>query len=156
MSEMLANQYFMARKYLEAEIELEGVINKNPSNKSALKKIIVCYTHNNKIDKALDILCNLITEDIHLIIDTDPIKDDCPCFELIEEVEKKKLYSSESLKHYIMLGIFWLYCNYEVSLTNFIKASEIDSQNVVLNQTISVIKNYMGSVQLKHSLGESI
>lgn len=146
MSEMLANQYFMARKFLEAEIELEGVIEKNPSNKFALKKLVVCYTHNNKIEQALKILLELITDDINFIIDTDPIDDDCPCFELINEVEHKNLYKNNSPKYFMMLGIFWLYCNFENSLINFQKALQIESENKILIKLYNKIKAYSDNV----------
>lgn len=149
MSEMLANQYFMARKYLEAEVELEEVLTKDPSNKAVRKKIIVCYTHNNKIEKAIDFLLELISEDINFVAETDPIQDDCPCYELIAEIEKKKLYVNQSTKHYLMLGVFWLYCNYKISIENFKKALEIDKNNEVVLKLIKLIEEYSINKKLK-------
>ena len=43
MSEMLANQYFIARNYGEAEKLFEAVIGNDPNNKSSRKKLIICY-----------------------------------------------------------------------------------------------------------------
>jgi len=78
MSEMLGNQYFMARNYFAALSELEKVFEKNPTNKSLKRKLIICYTQTNDLEKALILFNELVEEDIEFIIEADAIKDDCP------------------------------------------------------------------------------
>src|SRR5574340_573758 len=92
MSEMLGNQYFLSRKYCEALRELEESLLKNPSNKSIKKKLIICYVMAGKVYTALELFEQLITEDIYFIINTDPILDDCPCPEIIYEIENSSVY----------------------------------------------------------------
>ena len=58
MSEMLANQYFMVRRFSDAEIAFENVLAEDLRNISARKKLIICYIHNGKIRKALQLFCN--------------------------------------------------------------------------------------------------
>lgn len=155
MSEMLANQYFLARKYEEAEKELEEVLVRDPENKSALKKIIVCYTHNQKINIALRILFGVISEDINQIIDTDPMQDDCPCFELIDEIEAKELYTNDTPTYYTMLGIFWMYCNLEKSYQNFVKASksELEQSRDLVISIIEILKFHINKKEIS-TIGE--
>ena len=119
MSEMLGNQYFMARNYSAAEKEFEDCLSKYPDNKSVRKKLIVCYTQSNKLQLALDFFYNLIKEDIDFIVNTDHVEDDCPCPELIHKIEDSNNYDPNSKEYFTMLGIIWLYCNIEKSIENF-------------------------------------
>ena len=125
MSEMLGNQYFMARNYSAAQQQLEEVILKDPLNKSAKKKLIVCYTQTGKVKEAIQYFNDLISEDIEFIVNTHPIDDDCPCPELVEKIEGQKLANSDSADYHLILGIIWLYCDINKSIEHFTKAKEI-------------------------------
>lgn len=122
MSEMLGNQYFLTRRYSDACIELEAEIHKNPLNKSVLKKLIICYLQTSQLEKAVHSFNFLIQEDIHSILDTDPIRDDCPCPDIIHKMDQEitGYHNDDGL---IKLGILWLYCNIEESLNYFEKVS---------------------------------
>jgi len=43
MSEMLGNQYFLARTFDKALVQFEEVIKKEPENEKVKKKLIICY-----------------------------------------------------------------------------------------------------------------
>ncbi len=73
MSEMLGNQYFMARNYINAEKELEPEYLKDSTNKGIRRKLIICYVQTRKFEKALDIFHSLVKEDVTFIISADKI-----------------------------------------------------------------------------------
>ena len=75
-------------------------------------------------------------EDIDFVINTDPIDDDCPCPELVFELETELQNNRTSLDYNLILGMLWLYCKLEKSAAYFKKAYELDSQN----QTIKSIR----------------
>ncbi|MBI3123298.1 MAG: tetratricopeptide repeat protein [Ignavibacteriales bacterium] len=127
MSEMLGNQYFLTRKYHEALSELETSLKKNPTSKPIRKKLIICYVKTGKLYTALEIFEKLIVEDVYCIINTDPILDDCPCPEIIYELENASSYFDEKEKS-IALGILWLYCDIKHSLNHFILLSLKDKR----------------------------
>ncbi len=144
MSEMLGNQYFMARNYKEAVRELEPVYLKDMSNKSVQRKLIIGYTQIGKISKALELFIPLVIEDAEYIMDADPIKDDCPCTEIMEHLTSspKEINSAEAN---IYNGILWLYCNAKKSL-EFFKRAVIDfPQNDGLKNIISHIEKHIES-----------
>ncbi len=142
MSEMLGNQYFMARNYAEAEAELEPLLSGNAS-KGVRRKLVICYTQNGKLRKALDLFNELITEDIEYITSADPVKDDCPCPELVKNIEKFELDNSKD--YLILKGILWLFCDYEKSLFNFTKAVGQASPNEAVLYAYNTIKDYVSA-----------
>jgi len=145
MSEMLGNQYFMARNYAEAVTQFENVLIQYPENKSIKKKLIVCYSQTGKLDAAVNFLYKMIIEDIEFIINTDPIKDDCPCPELVEYFEKDNSANYDSAEFNLILGIIWLFCDINKSLEYFNKTNIIDAENIIVSKIISVLENYINS-----------
>lgn len=142
MSEMLANQYFMARKYVEAESELEELISIDTTNKAARKKLIICYSQNHKTDLALEVFYNLILEDIDFIIDTDVVSDDCPCPELVTEIEESDQYKFNYTDKLKIAGMLWLYCNFEKSYEYFKKLSLVMPKDKMITAIIDVYNIY--------------
>lgn len=118
-SEMLGNKYFLARNYKSAALNFQHTLKEDPFNKSARKKIIICYTQTGQIQKAFENFYQLVQEDIDFIINTDLIADDCPCPELTAKFGNVLPYKSESLDLKLMLAMLWLYCNAEKSLEFF-------------------------------------
>lgn len=143
MSEMLGNQYFMVRNYRAAKNEFELALKKNPLQNNLKKKLIVCYTQTGKVKQAIDMFNELISENIGIIIDTDPIKDDCPCPELVEQIEKLKDTHTNSLDYHLILGIVWLYCDVNKSLEYFLKAKQLEASDNNIHKTIQIIENYL-------------
>ena len=125
-SEMLGNKYFLARNYRGAAQNLQYVLSQNPINKAARKKIIICYTQTGEIEKAFENFYSLVEEDISFIINTDPVADDCPCPELVFDMEQKLENNQESIDFNLILGMLWLYCNEEKSIYYFNRVLQID------------------------------
>jgi tetratricopeptide (TPR) repeat protein len=118
-SEMLGNKYFLARNYENAALNYQYALQNDPVNKSARKKLIICYTQIGQIKKALENFYQLIKQDIDFILETDPIADDCPCVELTDKYGNILPYENESYDLKLMLSMLWLYCNPEKSLEFF-------------------------------------
>jgi tetratricopeptide (TPR) repeat protein len=141
MSEMLANQYFLTRKYNLAAKELEESVLSIDNNKKIIKKLIICYTQINKPVEALDSFLRLINSDIDIIMKTDINADDCPCFELIDRIKCNYVkYEDEFTKSYI-LGILYLYCNLKQSLKYFETALKLDPSNKTIINVIEILKD---------------
>ncbi len=129
MSEMLGNQYFMARKYENALKEFEECEAQGKANKSMRKKMVICYTQVGKIQKAAEVLRDLVYEDLDFILNTDPVNDDCPCSQLVTELEAKSNFTIQSFDYLLALGILWLYCNLDKSVEYLKKAREIKADD---------------------------
>lgn len=142
MSEMLANQYFLVRRYKDAETAFEKVLESNPLNKSVRKKLIICYVHNGQISKALDKFYHLIKEDIYYIIHTDLIADDCPCPELIEIFEKSGSSNYSSINVLEIYGILWLYCDMEKSLNYFEQLKQLNPSEKIYSDILEIYYQY--------------
>lgn len=147
MSEMLANQYFLVRRYEDAELAFENVLAEEPSNKYAKKKLIICYVHNGKIRKALETFYQMINDDIEFITHTDVVADDCPCPELIEAFEKKSdraEYTSVNILE--VYGILWLYCDMEKSLYYFKKLNELNPSESIYSNILRIYNSYNSEI----------
>ena len=142
MSEMLGNQYFMARNYSEAVKELEPCLIEDQTNKGIKRKLIVCYTQTGKVQKAIDMFEDLIIQDIEFIITADAIKDDCPCPDLVVKIEKSRSINYKSLDYFLILGIIWLYCDVQKSLEYFYEAQNLE-RNDRINSIIEKIEEYL-------------
>ncbi|MBE0572542.1 MAG: hypothetical protein IH618_13440 [Ignavibacteriaceae bacterium] len=125
---MLGNKYFLARNYEDAAVNFQHTINSDPVNKSARKKLIICYTQIGQIQKAFESFYQLVKEDLNFIIETDPVADDCPCVELTDKYGNILPYENESYDLKLMLAMLWLYCNAEKSL-EFFKRILIENPN---------------------------
>jgi tetratricopeptide (TPR) repeat protein len=143
MSEMLGNQFFMARNYPAAQKELEEVFLKDPQNISVKKKLVICYTQTGKLKDAINLFSKLLNENIEFIINTDPELDDCPCPELIEKIGNFNHQNESSFDHLLTLAIIWLYCDENKSLEYFKKLHELEPNNLLINQSIKKIESFI-------------
>jgi pentatricopeptide repeat protein len=125
MDEMLGNHYFLARNYARAAELLENALRADPKSKPIRRKIIICYAQTGKIEKALKVFLSLIKEDIDFVINTDPVDDDCPCPELVFQLENEHQENQASIDYQLVLGMLWLYCNLQKSNYYFEKAAEM-------------------------------
>lgn len=140
---MLGNQYFMVRKYLAASKEFEKALQACCENFTIMKKLVICYTQVNRPLDALEMFYKIISLDIGIITNTDPIAVDCPCPALIGEVEAGAVKYEDKFIVNCMLGILWLYCDMSVSLRLFRQACEIEQNNTLLNKVIKVYEDYL-------------
>lgn len=147
MSEMLGNQYFMARNYVSAEKELEPVYLKDPTSKPVRRKLIICYVQTRKFDRALDVFYSLVKDDINFITSADSVLDDCPCNELLDEYDKKHNCTDE-YEYNLSHGMFWLYCDANKSYKYLKKALKIFPNNEKLKKSVKIIDKYRKSLQI--------
>jgi tetratricopeptide (TPR) repeat protein len=141
MSEMLGNQYFLARDYSRAASELHAALKTNSRSKSMRRKLVICYTQIAEIEKALDLFISLIKEDLEFVINTDPISDDCPCPEIVFDMEQKLENNDNSLDFNLILGMLWLYCNVAKSLHYFNRVLQIDPNYSKVKTILALIKS---------------
>jgi len=142
MSEMLANQYFLARRYAQACDVYEQVFEKRPNDKFIRRKLIICYTQIGEIKKAIDVFVSCLEDDIECIIKIDPVAEDCPCAELVIELENKLASNLTSLDFHLLLGMIWLYCDEKKSLDYFFKARQIEPENAMVKYIIFLITSH--------------
>jgi tetratricopeptide (TPR) repeat protein len=143
MSEMLGNQYFLARKYTLAEIELGNALAKDPENKGILRKLIICNVQKGNNERALKFFLSLVEEDISFIADSDPVMDDCPCTELVYDLEAQIDSDKNSLDYNLRLGMLWLYCDTKKSIQYFETCQKIAPANPMIKKILSQLKTYL-------------
>lgn len=136
MHEMLGNQYFMARNYLGAATVFQSVLKDDPANINVQKKLIISYTQIGKYSHAFELFSELVSTNINDIVATDPIKDDCPCPELVNKLENLTDKGNESFTTYQTLGILWLYCDISKSVEYFKKALALKPKDERTNAII--------------------
>jgi len=147
VSEMLGNQYFLARKYAGAVSNFQQTLLDDPQNKSVRKKLIVCYTQTGEIRKALEVFKELIEEDIDFIINTDLKEDSCPCNDLIQKYGNVLPYENSSVDVRIMLGMLWLYCDTEKSNEFFKSLLDENVENEKISSIVKIIENRLKTKQ---------
>lgn len=124
MSEMLANHYFLFRKFSTAKSIFEQLLYKEPTNKAVKKKLIICYITDRELEKALSLFVEIMEQDLDFLINSDYQSEDCPCRELIVKVESKEIEFTNESEKTIALGILWSYCSIEKSIDTF-RAKEL-------------------------------
>ena len=109
MSEMLGNHQFMIHNFKAAARMFEAAIQNTAQTKPLRKKLIVCYTQMGEIEKVFELLIPFLDEDLDFLITVNPMEVECPCPELIHDIEHS-LHSQQDLQtNYVKLGIYWLY-----------------------------------------------
>ena len=151
MSEMLANQYFMARRFAEAKPILNKLVETHNRRLDLAKKLVICYAQTGEFQKALSLFHLIISSDIDEILSTDLVLDDCPCPELIFELEKSAIHKREEWEN-LTLGMLWLYCDIDTSLKYFQGAANNVQRPQELEPILTLLTNKIN--QLK-SNGES-
>lgn len=149
MSEMLANHYYQLKNYVLAECIYERLIPSELSDNKVLKRLIICYTQTNKIDKASELFLQLIQSDFNIILRTDRDEEFCPCDELISKIENGEIKYESRFHTLTVLGILWMYCNYKMSLSFFNKALEEIPDNEQVKKILKVIENYSDQINNK-------
>lgn len=142
MSEMLGNQYFIARRYSDARFEFENEAITNPTNYTVKKKLIICCLQTNQFTKAFEYFFEIVQKDISAITCTDSMRDDCPCPEIIEQTLPGLEFTSED-EHFAKLGILYLYCDIKESIKYFEKVSALFPHYNQIKQIITIEKSQL-------------
>jgi len=145
MSEMLANQYFLVRRFSEAEKVFEKILSSDSNNKLAKKKLIICYINNGKIKNALDLFYEVIVNDITVITSTNLIDDDCPCPEIITKFEGLNEPGLSYQTKLEIMGMLWLYCDYYKSIQQFEKLKEFNPNEIIYANILKVYRDFVVS-----------
>jgi hypothetical protein len=143
MHEMFGNQYFLARNYIQAQKELEAALVHNPTSVSIKKKLVICHIQTETIDRAVDLFLDVITHDVHSIISTNPIFDNCPCPQLVYEMENSIATTNENQKN-LALGMLWLYCDIIPSYRHFMSITRPDER---VKRIIAQLQETLPSLQ---------
>ena len=138
MNEMLGNQFFLTRRFKEATINFEKALLLNPTNNDVKKKLIICYIQQKELAIALKLFTDLIADDIDVIVKSDPSKDDCPCQQMISEIENSQTKLTETEKN-TMLGILWLYCDRLKSQSYFDKLIREEPSKLIYKSIANII-----------------
>jgi pentatricopeptide repeat protein len=139
MDEMLGNHYFLTRNYARAADLLEKALRSDQKNKAIRRKLIICFAETGHVDKALAVFLSLIKEDIDFIINTDPVDDDCPCPELVFDMEHWNVNTRQSLDDAEVLGMLWLFCNLHKSFEYFTQAANMDKNNKMIKSILALL-----------------
>jgi len=142
MSEMLGNQYFLARTFDKALVQFEEVIKKEPENEKVKKKLIICYCEVGKVDRALNLFKSVIQTNINLIAKTDIIDEDCPCPDLIKRLKWYEQITNSSFDFNCIVGILNLYCDVEDSCLYFSKALQQQPTDELIKSIFDIIASY--------------
>ncbi len=140
MSEMLGNHYFQLRNFVLAESTYEKLPQNQFGDVNILKRLIICYTQTNKLDKALELLIHLLKKNINTILNSNRKDEDCPCNDLITKIETGEITYSNRYETLTALGILHLYCNHKNSIKYFKMALKQNSNNQLLNETFKILK----------------
>jgi pentatricopeptide repeat protein len=139
MDEMLGNHYFLSRNYGRAADLLEKALRDDPKSKPIRRKLIICFAQTGHVDKALSVFLSLIKEDIDFVINTDPVDDDCPCPELVFDMEHGNSNIQPSLDTNLVLGMMWLYCNLHKSHEYFVEAAAMDNDDKMIKSILALL-----------------
>lgn len=142
MSEMLANHYFMIRNFNTAIELYERVVENFGRSSSLQKKMIICYIKTNQIENAKQEFCDLVEKDVEFIMHTEFKNNDCPCSDIIKEIEADLLNLSSPEKD-LALGIIWLYCDKNNSIYFLEKYLSKNQYDLRIAKSLQKIKNYI-------------
>ena len=148
MSEMLANRYFISRKFDLALPIFEQEFARGNRSEAIKKKLIVCYSALGRAEDAFDLFFELIHQDPNIIINTDPYWDDCPCPELIKKWEQKQDTKSISPREALILGMMYLYCNVNKSIEYLQQALEYEDYFLKISSILKKLKNIQKKPQI--------
>lgn len=140
MYEMLGNHYFMIRDYARAAEMLFRALRKDPKSKPMRRKLVICLTQIGQVRRALEVFLSLIKEDISFIINTDPVADDCPCPDLVFDMEQRWKKDQASLDHSLTLGMLYLYCDVGKSLEYFLRAVQLNPDDPMIKSAVTFIR----------------
>lgn len=140
---MLGNHYFLVNRFHEAIQELEKALSVDKSNLAICRKLIICYIKTAQLDKAMNLFLNFLNKDYSLLKLTRKEINNCPCAEIIYELENSNPYENEE-KKLLSLGILWFLLDTENSIMYF---SKIKGNKDVDN----IIKKIKSKKLIKHA-----
>lgn len=111
MSEMLANQYFLARRYQRALPLFRALLIHSLDAVHLQNKLLICYLQTEQFGAALVLCLEILRADPSALIGTDPDGERFPCQELADR--QPPPHSTSELNQ---LALLYLYCRPALSL----------------------------------------
>lgn len=144
---MLANNYFIVRDYAKAKETFLRLPEELRDDCRVMKKLILCEIFLSEPRKALDYLLVILRRDPEIIVKTDIDTEDCPCRDLIIELEERTGYSDGDERNVLSLAMLWLYCNVNraIDYLNLIPGTE---QKPGIMEFKFLINHYINNKQL--------
>ena len=147
MSEMLANRYFIARKFDLALPVFEREVSAGNNTTAIKKKMIICYNAVGKVDEAFNLFFELVQQDPFLIINTDPYWDDCPCPELVKQWENTGQIAGINPREALILAMLYLYCDIDKSIHYLQKALDYEDYFLKINSVLRILKSARSKIK---------
>ncbi len=142
MSEMLANNYFIVRNYAKAKEIFLQLPDELRDECRVMKKLILCEIFLSEPYKALQYLLTILRRDPGIIVKTDIDTEDCPCRDLIIELEERTGYNNGDESNILSLAMLWLYCNLERAV-EYIDLIEDPDSKPGIQEFKFLINNYI-------------
>lgn len=143
MKEMLGNQAFLARQYDEVIRYFEPFLEKGTITDKMKKKLIIAYCETGRVEKAFRLFTEVIITNPELICETHPILEDCPCPELVYDLEKNGNVAEKSAEYYLLLAMLWAYCNPAKTIDYLETVLQLVPERKEIKQLITVISVYL-------------
>jgi len=128
----------MIGKFAAAAREFERALANSSHPKGIKKKLIICYTENSEIDKALTLTSEMIREDMSCLTAANAMESDSHCLELISVMEKHFLVERR-LQQCLALAILWLFIDPLQSIRYFEFARTIDSNDDRVSDILALL-----------------
>ena len=154
MSEMLANRYFISRKFDLALEFFEREMARGNQKMAIKKKMIICYNAVGRVEDAFNLFFELVQQDPFIIIDTDPYWDDCPCPEMVKELENTGYLAGINPREALILGMLYLYCDVGKSIKYLEMSLEHEDYFLKISSVVRKLRKIQ-SGELKNNKGYS-
>ena len=140
MSEMLANRYFIARRFDLALPIFEKEVARGNHHVAIQKKMIICYCAVGRLEEAFELFFELVQQDPGIIINTDPYWDDCPCPQMVKEWENTEQKAGINPREALMIGMLYLYCDLDKAIYYLEKALDYDDYFLKISSVLRHLK----------------
>jgi hypothetical protein len=106
--------------------------------------MILCEIFLGESESALKHLLTILKENPDFIIKTDVDDEDCPCRDLICQLESRPGYSPENNSTILSMSILWLYCSIEKSLY-YLDMLTANYSTLQIQEFKEIIHNYINN-----------
>ncbi len=141
MSEMLANRYFISRKFDLALPIFENELARGNQKIAIKKKMIICYSAVGRVEDAFNLFFELVQRDPYIIINTDPYWDDCPCPEMVKDWENTGHLTGINPREALILGMLYLYCDVQKSIEYLEKALDYEDLFLKISSVLRTLRS---------------
>lgn len=139
---MLANYYYQIKNYQYAGALFQEVIVNEPKNFEAKKKLIVCLLKEGIFYLAWDLYNDIIENEPGVIFESTCEIRDCPCLDVLKEIQKRTNIHSTNWIHLTKRGILYSFKDAKKSLYHFKQALKFSPFKNQIKYLISRIELY--------------